>query len=266
VEVQVVLWVGTALADAAALPTFTQSGVVEVPLTRVSAELGGAWSSGNTEGYTLNAAIGGAHRWKRSQASLSLGANLGRAAVDTDGDGHIEQDERAAGMVETARHYTGEVRYDLFVSPGDSVYARSGALVDTFAGYDWRGSAGAGWSHSVVKSLDAVLVVELGGEYAREDYVDGVTPNAQDVVSLRALVGGWYTFNAAVKIEDRVEVFENVLQLDDVRVLNTISLTAGLTDRLAVRLSDALAYDHVPVEGYAPLDNTTLVTLVATWM
>lgn len=258
--------VGMVLADAGALPDFTRTGVVEEPLTRASAELGGAWASGNTEGYTLNAAVGGAHRWRRSQVSLALAANLGRAAVDADADGHIEDGERAAGMVETSRHYTANLRYDLFVGPRDSVYARTGALVDSFAGYDWRANVQAGWARGLVKSLDSLLVVELGADYAREDYVEGVAPNAQDVVSLRAQVGGWHKFNAAVKLEDRVEVYENVLQLDDVRILNRLSLSATLSNRLAVKISDVLAYDHVPVEGYAPLDHTTLVTLVATWM
>src|SRR4051794_33414549 len=82
------------------------------PESHLSVELGGAWTTGNTVSFSLNGALAGSHRWLRNKLTLNLGANVGRAIVDTNGDGHLDATERAVGDVETAKKYGGDLRYD----------------------------------------------------------------------------------------------------------------------------------------------------------
>lgn len=241
------------------------------PVTTLFAEFGGAWVSGNTVAYTLNGAARGAHRWKYNQVSARLGAMVGRAVADTDGNGHLSDDERTAGEAETARRYEGEVRYDRFLSRKDSLYVLSGAFADRFAGYDWQVHGQLGVSHAFVQMKTAAFYGEIGVDVAREDFIEGADPNAQNVISPRLLIGGGYAFNPAVRIDDQVELLENLLQRDDIRVRETASLTAALTTKLSIRVSYTLAFDNVPVKGplpgtrddFEPIDQSTVVSFVA---
>jgi hypothetical protein len=67
-----------------------------------------------------------------------------------------------------------------------------------------------------------------------------------------------------VVISETIEVYESVLDFEDVRLLNTASLTSSLSGKLSLKLSHTLIFDNVPVEGFEPLDQTTMITLVAT--
>lgn len=251
----------------AADPTFagaqTPTTTSVAPSTTVSAELGGAWLSGNTVAYTLTGAVRGAHRWRSNKLSLSAAGMLGRAVADTDADGHLDDDERAAGEVETARKYEGEGRYDRFFGTRDSLYLLAGGFADPFAGYDAQVHGQVGWSHTFVVSSAGRLYAEAGADVAREDFVDGVTPESQVVLSARLLAGGHYQFNPAVRLDDQIEVLENVLDVEDVRVKNAATLTSALSTSLAVKLSYTLTWDHQPVEGFQPLDQGAVLTLVA---
>ena len=72
-----------------------------------------------------------------------------------------------------------------------------------------------------------------------------------------------HKFNDSVGIEDTFEVYENVTDPADLRILNAASFTAALNSKLSLKLSHSLFYDHQPVPGFRPLDQTMQVTLVA---
>lgn len=235
------------------------------PRTEVSAELGGSWSTGNTVSYTLNAAIAASRRWRRNQVGASLLANVGRGLADGDGDGTLSEAEREAPMVETARKYQAELRYDRFLGKRDSVYALTGTLADPFSGYDNRSHLQAGYSRALVSGPPLALVVELGADVAREDFVAGVEPDVATIYAARAMGGLAYAFGPSVQVAERVEVYENILEPLDVRVLNTASLSGKLDGALSLKLSHTLTFDNRPVEGFRPLDTTTLATLVASF-
>ena len=57
---------------------------------------------------------------------------------------------------------------------------------------------------------------------------------------------------------------QNVLDLEDVRVNNTFTLSTKLSDKLSLKASHSLRFDNQPVEGFRPVDQTALLTLVAT--
>ena len=87
-------------------------------------------------------------------------------------------------------------------------------------------------------------------------------------------MGFAHAFNENVQISDTVEVYENVLMTEDVRVLNNAAVTSKLSDIFSIKVSNAIIFDNVPA-GFDPdtetygdaelrkLDMITTVTLVA---
>jgi len=236
----------------------------EKPETHVSAELGGVWVTGNADYYNLNGKLSGSHRGGRNKVTLETGVNMGRGLLDMDADGRLSDLERDAERVEISRKYWGELRYDRFVGEHASLYALGGALVDRFAGYDLRTHEQIGYSRLFVETKETIFKGELGADVAQENYVEGVDPNQDTIWAGRAMIALAHQFNETLSLTEQVEVYENILDLDDVRLLNQIALSARLSNAFSVKLSNALTFDNVPVEGYRKLDQTTLISLVAT--
>lgn len=236
----------------------------EKPVTTLSAEFGGVWTTGNTDTFNLNGIMRTGHRWGKNRFKLDVGANLGQSYLDVDGDGRVDDEERDLGRIETARRYFGDARYDRFVSERDSLYVLAGSFIDPFAGYDNRAHVQAGFSRAIAKNETTTVLGELGADLAREDFVDGVVPNGDTILAVRGLVGISHRFNPNVTLSEQVEVFENVLAGEDLRVLSTGAITASLTNVLSLKLSHQLTFDNAPVEGFRKVDQTTMATFVAT--
>ncbi len=64
-------------------------------------------------------------------------------------------------------------------------------------------------------------------------------------------------------VTEQVEVYENVLDLSDTRVSNTVSVLVKASQVLNLKLGHTLTFDNVPVEGFGKLDATATATLVA---
>ena len=156
------------------------------------------------------------------------------------------------------------MRYDRFFGEKNSLYLLGGALHDRFSGYDLRTHEQLGYSRLLVSTEATRLVVELGVDYAQEQFVAGVDPDYQGVIAGRAMTGFSHTFNEAVSFTETIEVYENLLDPEDLRVLNSAAVTAKLSDKLSLNLSHALTFDNQPVTGFRPLDMSTTVTIVAT--
>lgn len=231
--------------------------------TTLRGELGGSWITGNARSYTIAASLAATHRWAHSRVGVALSANLGRTAVDTDGNGRIDGDERDAPGTETARRYVAEGRYDRLFGARDSAYGLLGVAVDPFAGYALRSHAQLGLSRTFRPGPSFGLVAEAGVDGARERLVEGVEPGVQWIWAARLMGRATHAFNPSVSGELQVEALENVLQPVDVRLAGTGALTAKLDTRLAIRLSTQLSFDTVPVEGFGPYDQTTMASVVA---
>jgi putative salt-induced outer membrane protein YdiY len=188
----------------------------------------------------------------------------GRGRVDLDGNGTLDDAERASDSVETARRAQADTRYDRFFGERNSVYVLAGGLIDPFAGYDLRTHEQLGYSRHLLQSDKTTVVVELGGDYAQENFVDGVRPNTAQVLSAREMVGVKFSPGKDFGFENVIEAYENVLVFEDVRVNNTAALSAKLNGTLSFKFSHQLRFDNQPVEGFRPVDQTGLVTMVAT--
>ncbi len=260
----------TTLLAAAALaedPVFTgtekEVAAAEKPEAHLAAELGGSGSSGNTSFYTVMTAANGSYKWTQNKVGFTLAGVYGRGRVDADASGSLDATERLATPVNTAGRATLDVRYDRFFAEVNSVYVLAGGLFDPFAGYDLRTHEQLGYSRTLVDTEDTNLVAEIGFDYAQENYVDGVTPNYADIYAARQMVAVTAKVNENVGFTEMVEVYENVLDLNDIRVLNTASILMKVSNTLQFKLGHSLIYDNVPVEGFGKLDSTISATLVA---
>lgn len=230
----------------------------------LTAEAGGALTTGNSEFYTLSAGINGRYKRGRHQLKLIGGAVVGAARVDADGDGTLSDAEKSVPMVVNATRYFADLRYDIFISDKDSFYVLYGIFHDKFAGYDWRMHEQIGYSRHIVKTDKTVLIGEIGIDWAQENYVSGVDPNTDYyVIAARGMLSFKHKFNDSVGFEETIEVYENVTDPADLRVLNAASFTAALSGKLSLKLTHSLIFDNQPVPTYRKLDQTIQLSLVA---
>ena len=89
-----------------------------------------------------------------------------------------------------------------------------------------------------------------------------------------------YKFNENVSLSEGIEVFDPVynfasgeVAVQDLLLTNSIGITAKLSDKFSLKVSDAITFDNVPAAVTLPdgtaaerrkLDNTTMATFVAT--
>ncbi len=242
--------------------------VKKEPETKLSAEFGTSFATGNAIFYTVAGSVAASHEWDRNKVGAIGGINLGAAKADTDGDGLLSTAERSAAYAQNVKRYFAEGRYDRFLSDHDSLYVLAGAFQDPFAGYDLRSHEQLGYSRRLVKNDDTEVKAELGFDWAQENYtaeaVAGGSVPYQDVFAGRILLSVTHKFNDNVSVSDTFEYYQNVVDFNDVRILNSAALSAAINGKLALKLSHNLIFDNVPVEGFVPLDQTTMATLVAT--
>ena len=251
----------------AAEPVFegTKEGEqVVAPKTSLVAELGGALSTGNVDFLVLSGSVNGDRHWAENAVSLKSGGLVGRSRLDTDGDGVLSDSERETPRVESARRAFSDLRYDRFLGEKNSLYVLGGALTDIYAGYDWRTHEQAGYSRRLLKTSRSELFGELGLDYAQENYVAGIDPDSANILAGRAMVGLSVKVTDDVKVHETLEVFENLIDRQDARVLNSVSLTVRVGDRMSFKVSHSLIFDNVPVQGYRKTDQGATVSMVTT--
>lgn len=255
----------------------------DTPETHLSAEFGGAWTNGNTAAWTLNGSLAGSHRVKRSEVSLGLGTNVGQSIVDADANAFLDDTERGAGYVPTAQKYTGALRYDYYVGENDSLYLANQDLIDHFAGFALRAEFELGYKRLLVDSDRLDAVGEIGAAVANERYYapEGTEPApAATLMGAKVKLGLDYKFNDNVSLSEGIEVFDPVynfangeVAVQDLLLTNSLGITAKLSDKFSLKVSDAITFDNVPAAVTLPdgssaerrkLDNTTMATFVAT--
>ncbi|MEL6343156.1 MAG: DUF481 domain-containing protein [Myxococcota bacterium] len=234
--------------------------------TTLSAELGGAYATGNVWFYTINTGVKGGRRWGNNEISAFATANLGRAAADTNANGRIDDDERPDSFLdlpENARRIDSEVRYDRYLSETNGLYVLAAAFHDVYSGYSLRSHAQIGYSRRFIDTGRTKIRTELGFDAAQEYYTPDVDPRYANVFAARLLIGIDHQFNDSVSFTDRTEIYENVQDLEDLRIINAASVTSKLSDVFSMKITHALIFDNQPVEGFQKTDQTVTVSLVA---
>lgn len=254
--------------------------------THLKANLGGNFSAGNSESIAFNGGLNVDVKWKRNEVGVIANTAIGYGAVDVDANGFLDSSERCVGATghdcsPTAEMYSLDGRYDRYFSKTSSLYILAGVYHDRFAGYDLRSHGQLGYANTPIDDGDTKLKVEAGVDFANEDYVEGVEPNATKLLALQ--IAGAYThnFNANVSFTDGLTVYEPLLtqpdgspfapHFTDIRIGNNASITSKMSDKLSISVSDVLAWRNEPVappsgfedESRSNIDNTLSVALVA---
>ncbi len=245
---------------------------VEKPETDLTAELGATFTSGNAFTFAFNGSVDGMHKWGQNRFKFGLGINVNLAKIDADGNGTLNDAERAADIAFTSERFTGGLRYDRFFGTSDSLYVSAGVERDRFAGLFWRFNEQLGYARQLVRTDTTHLELEVGVAYAQENFLPGTddtgaTINADvldnQFIAARLYLGFGHAFNDFVEMGDEIEMFENFFSLADFRLYNTAYISVKLSDRFSLKLSHLLAFDNQPVEGFRTLDQTTQFTVVA---
>lgn len=267
-----------ALTASAATPKYdgidadAEPVVLEKPVTELSVELGGNFTTGNAWILNVIGGVRGLHRWKQNRFRFDGNTNLSYAKVDIDGSGSLSDEERAAPPIWTSQRILATARYDRFFGQRNSLYASVGAERDQLAGLLWRFNQQLGYSFLPVKSETTTLATEIGAAYTQENFVtsvdaDGNVINAdildEHFIAARIFLGFAHKFNENVSFTNDLEMFENLFNLKDFRLYNTASFSFRFSDKFALKLSHRLLLDTEPVPGFRPVDQITALTLVA---
>ena len=242
---------GLAFAEEPVFVGTKEGEEVAAPKTSLVAELGGAFTTGNVDFYVLSGSINGDRRWEQNAVTVKSGGLIGRSRLDVDGDGLLSDSERETARVESARRAFTDLRYDRFLGEKNSLYVLGGVLTDIYAGYDWRSHEQVGYSRRLIKSDAAELFGEFGLDYAQENYVDDIDPNTANVLAGRGMLGLSVKLTEDVKLHETIEVYENLLNRKDARVLNTASLTVRVGDKMSFKLSHILVFDNGRSRGWS---------------
>jgi putative salt-induced outer membrane protein len=131
---------------------------------------------------------------------------------------------------------------------------------DPFAGIDSRNSVTGGAMFTLVKSARQTLTADAGLGYMNEQRLAG------DNIS-----SGTYSGGAAykVKLSENAEVTDEFRILgvfdnsSDWRFLNTIAVSAKMTNVFSLKFSSTVRHLDFPPPGYISTDTTTSIALVA---
>lgn len=242
------------------------------PEADLSAELGGALVTGNAIYYAVNSSTVFSYKWSKNKLRGDARANYSAGKADADGDGTLNEAERAVADVELARKFSSDWRYDRYLTEKDALYLWVGGLHDPFSGYKARVHEQFGYARDLVGNDTTKLSTEVGFDWAHEfftgpqatgtDFLE-TSDTYENVLAGRVGAAFSHAFNKNVSFTDTADIYVNVMNPEDTRVLNQAALNTKLSNVFSLKLSHALIFDNVPVEGFQALDQTSMVTLVA---
>jgi putative salt-induced outer membrane protein len=146
------------------------------------------------------------------------------------------------------------------IQPRLSGYGQYGYQRDRFAGILDRNAAEVGLAYTLLQEAPHKLIVDAGLGYANEQRLLG---NNLSTATLGG--GGLYT----LKISDTSELTEDghlvfsLSQGSDWRYANAVALTAKVSTKFSLKLSNTIRYLNAPVVGFKNTDAVTAVALVA---
>lgn len=241
-----------------------EADVFQADVTTLTANLGAAFNTGNTEAWQLNTGSDFALVRDRHGLGISMAFAYGRANV---------KDDDVDALVDTVRNLKTKARYDFFLTPMDALFLAGVYRWDTFAGLDTRASGQVGYMRNFFKEEKHRFWGELGYDLTYDDYdpdplLDedtGAVLDGDDVIHSARLFAGYDNqINQQVMFLTGLEALINVEDTDDVRVAWDNALRSAIGSGFQLELKLSLGVDARPVPGTEKVDTTTLVTLLYT--
>lgn len=199
-----------------------------------------------TRGNTRTGSLaGGLDATWRARAWTTTGALSGLRA-DADGE---PKARKSSVALRTARRLGDRI----------SLFARTGALRDRFAGVDAQFTANAGVSLGVPLRAPHTLDIDISTGYLDEDRVSAARKQ-----SMTGDLGARYhaRLSSSVTILDAAIATMDLQEPGDWRARNQLALDVALRRWLSIELSHTLEYRRRPIEGFRGLDQSLSTSLV----
>jgi putative salt-induced outer membrane protein len=219
------------------------------PLWAGKAEASYVATSGNSDAKTL----GAAGELNYSPGVWAFKTSLAFIRSETDG-------------VESARSFDGLLRGARKLSPRFELYALAGYHENKFSGIDHRWAGEGGAAYQFLSGDPHSLKVEGGLGYTTEKRLLAGPPAStenRDFATARAGLEYKWKFSKTGELSEEASFTEDLSDSRDWRFGDKVSLSAGLTTVLSVKLSYAWLTLNEPVPGKKKTDTITSAALVA---
>lgn len=173
-----------------------------------------------------------------------------RYAVGSVNDFRLEEDRETE---RTTERYTAEARYDLNLGSRAFATASLGWQRNTFAGFRGRTIAGVGAGHRWMREDRWELKLGAGLTYTFQSDVDPDPEDRDRFGGVRLTADFAHDLTASTSLEIKWVVDANAEDRQDVRGELSQSVTAALTDRLALKTTLELLVDNEPPMVRVPL-------------
>lgn len=220
-----------------------------------SAELSFVAADGNAETTTLGFAATFLRRWEHRKWKTELSGlqadstTTSRTAVGTDDDFTILE---VSTTERVAEKYNLKTRFDKDLTPTSFWFTSLGWAKDELAGIDTRLSAIAGFGKTFHDSETFRTAADLGLTYTHEQAVVDEIEDA-DFLGLRLYWELFRQLNANTAYSFDLELNENLDDTSDLRADMAHHLKVSMSERLALKVTLALAYDNQPALTTVPL-------------
>lgn len=186
------------------------------------------------------------------------------------GQTNIPGDDPDEGFIDTARNSNARARYDFYITPMDALFLSVVHRWDTFAGLDTRLQLQGGYLRNFYRADKHRFWGEVGYDFTYDNFdpdplLDdmGMELDGEAFVHAgRVYLGYNNELNEHVRLFLGAEVLLNLQEIEDVRFNLDAALRSTIVGSLQVELKFKLLFDNVPVEGRTPVDTTTTVNLV----
>ena len=218
---------------------------------------GGAFAFGNTQAYQF--AAGGDFRWVGRPHSVSANLLWLRGGAKPPGGDAI---------VDTTDNLNGRLKYELFLSLMDSLYAAAGTRWDRFAGMRPRVNGQIGYGRYFVSEEKVRFWGEIGYDlmYTRYRQIPGADTkfSETDVVhSARLFFGLEHQVHEYLSYVGGIEGLLNVEEPKASRFVFDNALRSTLSDSFKLELKARFLYENRPVvPGAKKLDTALILSLL----
>jgi putative salt-induced outer membrane protein YdiY len=208
------------------------------------AELAYAQTSGNASTNTLAASAKLSGEGGQNAFQIELGgiraSTTTRRAVGTTGSFQEDTETDVS-----AASYYAKARYDRTLD-GIFVFAGGGWERNTFAGFENRYSAVAGFGRTWVDVESGHFKTDIGGTYTVQKDVEPA-PGADDAFGgLRLSIDAARSLTSTTDFTSTLVADQNLEETDDLRADWTNAVAVSISEGLALKVSYQLLYDHQP--------------------
>ena len=213
------------------------------PRLEGTAELAFVGTTGNASTNTLS--VGGELIGRPTRWVLITRANMIR---------HESED------LLTAESLLFGFRAERFITNRLSAFVEYAFFQDEFAGVDSRNAVTGGLAFKIFEDAVHSLVADAGLGYLNEQRLAG------DDVSTATYGGGaryQWKISPTATLDEELRLTGTFDLAEDWRLVQRVSVTARITEILALKVSNAVRYVHTPPIGFRTTDTTTSVALVA---